>query len=402
MDAVARYAELAVRVGANVQPGQVLFLTGEPEHAQLLRALAEAGWRAGAGDVQCVYADDHIRRLHAMHAPEELLDRTPPWAETAWLGADGAALIQTLGDADPELFADVDPRRAALAEPKRLREIAHDLTARLATAWCVIACPTEGWARSLFGEPDVDRLWDEISVVTRLDVDDPVGAWRRHIAALLERARLLDERELVSLRFRGPDTDLRIGLIDGASWLSATSRTAWGQEHVVNLPTEEVFTTPDRLATEGTVRLTAPLHWYGSTVDGGWLRFSAGEVVEARADRGEDFLQTKLATDPGASRLGEVALVDVDSAIGKRGILFRNSLLDENASSHVAIGSGYTDPVPGSSVLDDDGRLAAGINVSTIHIDLMIGGPEVDVEGVGADGSVVRILEQGRWVLDGR
>ncbi len=401
MDAVTRYAELAVRVGANVQPGQVLFLLGEPEHAQLLRALAEAGWSAGAGDVQCVYADDHIRRLHAIHAPEDLLDRTPPWAETAFLATEGAALIQTLGDADPELFADVDPRRAALAEPKRLREIAHDLTARLATAWCIIACPTEGWAPSLFGAPDVGRLWDEISVVTRLDVDDPVDAWRRHIAALLERARLLDERNLVSLRFRGPDTDLSVGLIEGARWLSATSRTSWGQEHVVNLPTEEVFTTPDRLATEGTVRLTAPLYWYGSTVEGGWLRFAGGDVVEARAERGEDFLRTKLATDPGASQLGEVALVDVDSAIGRRGILFRNGLLDENASSHVAIGSGYTDPVPGSSSLDDGGRLAAGINVSTIHIDLMIGGAEVDVDGLGADGSVVRILEQGRWVLGG-
>ena len=401
MDAVTRYAELAVRVGANVQPGQVLFLLGEPEHAQLLRALAEAGWRAGAGDVQCLYSDDHIRRLHAIHAPEDLLDRTPPWTETALLATEGAALIQTLGDADPELFADVDPRRAALAEPKRLREIAHDLTARLATAWCIIACPTEGWARSLFGAPDVGRLWDEISVVTRLDVEDPIEAWRHHIAALLERARLLDERHLVSLRFRGPDTDLSVGLIEGASWLSATSRTSWGQEHVVNLPTEEVFTTPDRLATEGTVRLTAPLYWYGSTVEGGWLRFAGGDVVEARAERGEDFLRTKLATDPGASQLGEVALVDVDSAIGRRGILFRNGLLDENASSHVAIGSGYTDPVPGSSSLDDGGRLAAGINVSTIHIDLMIGGAEVDVDGLGADGSVVRILEQGRWVLGG-
>jgi aminopeptidase len=155
------------------------------------------------------------------------------------------------------------------------------------------------------------------------------------------------------------------------------------------------------LSTEGTVRLTAPLYWYGSTVEGGWLRFAGGDVVEARAQRGEDFLRTKLATDPGASRLGEVALVDVDSAIGRRGIIFRNGLLDENASSHVAVGSGYTDPVPGSSALDDDGRVAAGINVSTIHIDLMIGGPEVDVDGVGADGSLVRILEQGRWVLAG-
>ena len=175
---------------------------------------------------------------------------------------------------------------------------------------------------------------------------------------------------LTALRFRGPDTDLRVGLLESARWLSATSRTSWGQEHVVNLPTEEVFTTPDRRLAEGTVRLTAPLYWYGSLVEGGRLRFSGGEVVEASADRGEGFLRSKLATDPGACRLGEVALVDVDSAVGRRGLLFRNGLFDENASSHVAIGTGYTEPVDGADTMDDEERLEAGINVSTIHIDL--------------------------------
>ena len=395
----SRYAELAVRVGVNLQEGQKLVVFGEPEHAPLLRAVAEAGWRAGAGDVDCFYVDDHIRRLHAIHAPEALLDRTPPWRETAALGIEGAALVAILGDADPELFSDVDPSRAARAEPSRVKEIARDLTSRLATAWTVIACPTEGWARSLFGEPDTDRLWSEVAAVTRLDEPDPVEAWRRHIAMLHERGALLDERRFTALRFRGPDTDLRVGLLDSARWLSATSHTSWGQEHVVNLPTEEVFTTPDRRLTEGTVRLTAPLYWYGSLVEGGRLRFAGGEVVEASADHGEEFLRSKLAADPGASRLGEVALVDVDSAVGRRGLLFRNGLFDENASSHVAIGFGYTEPVEGSASMDDEERLEAGINVSTIHIDLMVGGPDVDVDGIGSDGSAVPILRQGHWVL---
>ncbi|HET9723588.1 MAG TPA: aminopeptidase [Actinomycetota bacterium] len=399
MNYVSRYAELAVRVGVNLQEGQKLVAFGEPEHAPLLRAVAEAGWRAGAGDVDCFYVDDHIRRLHARHAPDALLDRTPPWLEAARLGAEGAALVVTLGDADPELFSDVDPSRAARAEPRRAREIARDLTSRLATAWTVIACPTEGWARSLFGQPDTDRLWAEIAAVTRLDEPDPIDAWRRHIATLHERCALLEERRLTALRFRGPDTDLRVGLLETARWLSATSRTSWGQEHVVNLPTEEVFTTPDRRLTEGTVRLTAPLYWYGSLVEGGRLRFSGGEVVEASADRGEEFLRSKLAADPGACRLGEVALVDVDSAVGQRGLLFRNLLLDENASSHVAIGTGYTEPVEGSESMDDAERLDAGINVATIHIDLMVGGPDVDVDGIGSDGSAVPILRQGHWVL---
>jgi aminopeptidase len=399
MDVVARYAELAVRVGANVQPGQKLVLLGEPEHAPLLRALAEAGWRAGAGDVECIYLDDHVRRLHAIHAPEQLLDRTPAWVESAALGTEGAATVSVLGDADPDLFADVEPSRAARAEPRRAREIMRDMTSRQATAWTVIVCPTEGWARSLFGEADVERLWNEVAIVTRLDAEDPVEEWRAHVARLHERARQLDVRRFSSLRFRGPGTDLRVGLLDGARWLSGVSRTSWGQEIVVNLPTEEVFTTPNRELTEGTVRMTLPLHWYGSVVKGGRLRFENGEVVEARADSGEDFLRSKLATDPGAGRLGEVALVDVDSAIGRRGLVFRNGLLDENAASHIAIGFGYTDAVEGAAALDDDGRLAAGINISAIHIDLMIGGPDVDVDGIGPDDATVPILERGRWVL---
>ena len=399
VDYPRRYAELAVRVGANLQPGQKLGLIGEPEHASLLRALAEAGWAAGAGDVECLYLDDHVRRLHAINAPEELLDRTPAWVETAALGFEGAATVVTLGDADPGLFADVEQSRAAKAWPSRFREIMHDQTLRLAMAWTVIACPTEGWARSLFGEPDVERLWEEIAVVSRLDLEDPVAAWQAHVARLRDRARQLDERRFATLHFRGPGTDLRVGLLERAHWLSASSQTSWGQEIVVNLPTEEVFTTPDRSRTEGRVRLTAPLHWYGSPVEGGWLRFADGEVVEAGAAEGEAFLQTKLAADNGARRLGEVALVDVESAVGERGLVFLNNLLDENQSSHIAIGSGYTDPVPGSASLDAPGRLAAGINVSSIHIDLMIGGPEVDVEGIARDGTRAPVLEQGHWVL---
>ena len=399
MDYAARYAELAVKVGANVQPGQRLVLLGEPEHAPLLRALAEAGWRAGAADVECLYLDEHIRRLHAIHAPDDLLDRTPAWVEIAALGAEGAASVQTLGDADPHLLADVDQSRAARAMPRRLREIAIDHMARLATAWTVIACPTAGWARSLFGEPDVERLWREIAAVTRLDTDDPVAAWRSHVARLQRRTRQLDEWRFTGLRFRGPDTDLYVGLLGSARWLSAVSHTSWGQEIVVNLPTEEVFTTPDRAQTEGTVRLTSPLYWHGSSVEGGWLRFVGGKVVEVGATVGEEFLRTMLATDDGSSRLGEVALVDVDSAVGQRGLVFQNPLLDENQSSHIAIGFGYTDPVEGAASLDEEARRAAGINVSSIHIDLMVGGPEVDVDGIGPDGTSLPILSQGRWVL---
>jgi aminopeptidase len=395
----SRYAELAVRVGANVQPGQTLFVLGEPEHAGLMRAVAAAGWAAGAGDVQPLYRDEYARRLHALHAAEDKLDRTPAWIETALLGMEGAALVVTLGDADPNLFADVEQGRAAQAEPRRAREIVNDQVARQACAWCVIACPTPGWAQEIFGEPDVERLWQEMADVARLDEPDPVAAWDAHLRALDERGAALAEHDLDALRFHGAGTDLTVGLIPGAVWKGPRAITSWGQEYVANLPTEEVFTTPDRRRTEGVVRTTKPLYWYGSVAEDVELRFQAGRIVGVSAARGEEFVRSKIETDDGAAYLGEVALVDSDSRIGRRDLVFRNGLLDENAACHIAIGGGYTEPVRGAETLSDEERLEAGINVSHIHIDLMIGSREVDVDGIGRDGTVVPILRNGDWVL---
>ncbi len=400
MDEVERLATLAVRVGANVQPGQELFVLGEPEHAPLMRAVAEAGWKAGARDVHCRYVDEYFRRLHAIHAQPELLDRSEEWVLDAIRAMEGGALVAIDGDADPHLFDDVDGDRAARAEPREVRKLNGDMINGLAVAWTVIPCATEGWARSLFGEPDVDRLWDEIAAVTRLDASDPVAAWDEHVERLTTRARLLNELAPRTLRFHGPGTDLRVGLLDASVWQAPVSLTAWGQKHVANIPTEEVYTTPDRNATEGVVRLTKPIYWYGSVVEKASLRFEGGRVLEATATAGEDFLRSKLAQDEGASYLGEVALVSDDSAVGRRELIFRNGLLDENASSHVALGRAYTEPVPALSELEDEELVAAGVNYSAMHIDVMIGGPEVDVAGVDATGAETPILLQGRWVLD--
>lgn len=399
MGHLERYAELAVVVGTGLRPGQRLVICAEPEHAPLVRAVAEAGWRAGAGDVDCYYVDDHLRRLHAIHAADELLDRTPDWLVQAARSSEEAAFVYIVGDADPNLFHDVDPGRAARAEPLALRQARRDLTLRLACAWTVIACPTVGWTEEVLGTPDVDRMWEEVAAVTRLDAADPVAAWREHIEALETRAAALEASAFDAVRFTGPGTELEVGLLAAARWKTAQSTTAWGQEHVTNLPTEEVFTTPDRARTEGVVRLTAPLYWYGSVVEGGELRFEEGRVVEVRADAGKEFLRSKVAADEGAARVGEVALVDTASAVGRRGLLFRHLLFDENASSHIALGSGYTDPVEGASELSDAERVAVGINSSAIHLDMMIGGPEVDVVGVRADGTTRTIIEKGEWVL---
>ncbi len=399
MKHLERYAELAVVVGTGLRPGQRLVICAEPEHAPLVRAVAEAGWRAGASDVECYYLDDHLRRLHAIHAADELLDRTPDWLVQAARSSEEAAFVYVIGDADPNLFHDVDPARAARTEPLALRRTNRDLTLRLARAWTVVACPTEGWANEVLGSPDVDGLWEEIAAVTRLDADDPVAAWQEHIAALEDRAVALSAAGFDAVRFTGPGTDLTVGLLGAARWKTALSRTAWGQAHVTNLPTEEVFTTPDRARTEGVVRLTAPVHWFGSVVEDGELRFEDGRVVEVRATAGEDFLRSKVAADEGAARVGELALVDKDSAVGRRGRVFRNLLFDENASSHIALGAGYSEPVEGASEMSDDERVAVGINSSSIHLDVMIGGPAVDVAGVRADGTTAAIIEQGEWVL---
>jgi aminopeptidase len=398
-DLIATYAELAVRVGANVQDGQTLFVVGHPEHAALMRAVAEAGWKAGAGDVQFIYRDEYERRLHALYAPEELLDRTPAWLETALLGVEGAALVNVLGDADPNLLADVDPQRAARAEPRRIREIIQDQTSRQVVAWVVIAGPTEGWARDLFGEPDVDRLWRELADVARLSEPDPIAAWQQRLEQLQARAASLDRHAFDGLRFRGPGTDLQVGLLPASRWQTIVSTTVWGQSFASNLPSEEVFNTPHRLQTEGIVSTTKPLYWFGSVAEGVELRFEQGRVVEARAEKGEDFVRSKLETDEGAPFLGEVALVDGSSRIGQRGLLFKNGLLDENAVCHIAIGSGYTDPVEGAETLTEDERLAVGINASRIHIDLMIGSNDVDVDGVSSSGAEIAILRSGDWVL---
>jgi aminopeptidase len=395
----SRYAELAVRVGANVQPGQTLFVLGEPEHAALMRAVAAAGWAAGAGDVQPIYRDEYARRLHALHAAEDKLDRTPGWIEAAFLEMEGAALVVTLGDADPNLFDEVDQSRAAQAEPRRAREIVHDQVARQACAWRMIACPTPGWAQAIFGEPDVERLWHEIAAAARLDEAEPVAAWDAHVRALDERGAALVAHDLDALRFHGAGTDLTVRLIQGAVWKGAKATTSWGQEYVANLPTEEVFTTPDRRRTEGVVRTTKPLYWYGSVAEDVELQFEAGRIVGVAAARGEDFIRSKVETDDGAGYLGEVALVDSDSRIGGRDLVFRNGLLDENAACHIAIGGGYTEPVEGAEKLSDAERLEAGINVSRIHIDLMIGSRDVDVDGLRRDGTVVPVLRGGNWVL---
>jgi len=257
--------------------------------------------------------------------------------------------------------------------------------------WTVIGVPNAGWAQQMFGEPDVERLWKLVEFCVRLDEDDPVAAWQAHVARIGRRARLLDDMQLDAVRFTGPGTDLTVGLLPESRWQGVESLTADGVPYVANMPTEEVFTTPDARRTEGYVRSTRPLALYGRIVRGLEVRFEQGRIVEVRSNEGSEVIEGQLATDERAAYLGEVALVDGTSRIGKTNETFFETLYDENASCHVAYGSAYAEAVEGGP--------GEGVNVSTVHTDFMVGGPEVDVDALLADGTVVPLLRGDMWQL---
>jgi len=396
-----RYARLAVEVGANVGAGQVLTVSALPEHAPLVRAIARIAYANGARFVDVDYADQHVRRARIEHAPEDSLGWTPPWWLTKidYFAEQHAALIQIVGDPEPELLADLDGTRVGKTRAKEFAERYLKAANQRLINWAILAYPNEGWARTVFGEPDVQRLWDAVASATRLDEPDPVEAWRAHIDKLVERAAILNERAFDHLRFRGPGTDLTVGLIRGARWCTALEETVDGRRHVVNMPTEEVFTSPDRRRTEGTVRSTKPLALAGNIVRDLELRFDGGRAVEAKATSGAELIREQLRQDENAALLGEVALVDGDSRVGRSGLVFLNTLFDENASCHIAYGAGILDAIPDGAAKSETELAELGFNDSTIHTDFMIGGPEVEVDGVAADGTAVPILRGDAWQL---
>ena len=390
-DRLERYAELAVRVGANVQEGQEVFIDGAVEHVDLVRALARQSYRAGASYVNLRYTDQHVRRAMIELGPDEALTYAPEWLKTMETATAGNALLATAGDTEPELLADLDGDRVGRARSPEIAAIRRQQHRDNSVNWGIIGAPTEGWANQVLGEPDVERLWELVAFCFRLDEDDPVAAWREHLDRLEARATSLTALRPDALRYRGPGTNHTVGLLASARWGTARFRTASGIDYVANMPTQEIFTTPDPRRADGTLRSSLPLSLDGQLIRDLRLTFEDGQIVQVDAESGAEIVRAHLATNENADRLGELSLVTKESRVGQTGTLFYDTLFDENATCHIAYGNGLAYAF--------DGEPDDAMNVSNIHIDFMIGRPELEVDAVLADGTEVPLIRDEEWQL---
>ena len=391
-----RLAKLAVGFGANVQPGQEVILVASIGQEPLARKIAELVYEAGAVYLDMVYRDPYVQRARLQHAADDALGYEPEWIveRVRQHGAKQGATIALSGPVAPGLLDGIDPARIGRDRPPAAKQQNENMT-EARNNWSIVPCPTEGWATLVHPdlEPDaaLERLWEQIAIVCRLDTDDPVAAWSERISELKRACDALNGRRFDAIHLEGPGTDLRVGLLPGSTWNGGGMVTSWGLPHRANLPTEEVFTTPDPERVDGVVRATKPRELSGTIVRGLAVRFEGGRVTSIDAAENGDVLKAYAERDEGAGRLGELALVDAGGRIGPLDTVFYDTLLDENAASHIALGQGFD-----WAVADED---RDRINRSEIHVDFMIGSPEVDVTGITASGERVPVLRNGAWQI---
>jgi aminopeptidase len=407
MEHMEKYARLVVRVGVNLQADQNLVISSPIECADFARLVQTEAYRAGAREVVMRWLDEKSSKITYDMAADAVFDEYPEWSKAFFNSySDAAAAFLTIHASDPELMKDVDPRRISRQNRARATALEHYRSRTMSNrnAWCVASVPTAAWAKKVFPgkseEQAIDSLWEAIYKTVRVDQADPVKAWRDHQKALNARLAWLKEHAFTNLRYKNSlGTDLVVTLPQGHIWFGGGDECSSGYVFVANMPTEEVFTMPHRDGTNGKVVSSMPLNYNGNLIEGLWLVFEKGVVVDFGARTGLQTLKELLGTDAGARRLGEVALVPYDSPISNMGILFYNTLFDENASCHFALGKAYPTCINEGVDMDATALLAAGVNDSLIHVDFMIGSADLSITGTKADGTEVTVFKDGNFLL---
>ena len=409
MKLVEQYAQFAVKVGVNPQPGQTLIIRAPIEGAAFARACAVAGYEAGAREVVVHYSDEKLARIKMEHTAVEVLEDVKPWVQRSFLDyvqSEGGACVLSIIARDPEIYKGLDTAKIDRANQAAMKaqEEWRSYTMSDKIQWSIVAIPSAPWAQKVFpgvpAEQAQAQLWDAIFDVCRVKDGNVVEAWKAHVAKMTARRDRMNALGLESIRLQSANgTDLTIGLADGHVWEGAQSKTPEGYTFIANIPTEEVFTAPHRDRVDGVVKGTKPYVYNGNLIEGFSVTFKAGKVAAYTAERGEELLGQLLDTDEGARHIGEIALVPASSPINRRGILFYNTLFDENAACHIAFGKGYPGTVEGGTAMTKAGLLAHGVNDSIIHEDVMVGAPDLRITGRTRAGETVAIFENGEWAF---
>lgn len=394
------YAKLLLAIGIDFRPGRVVAIDSSVDEMPLARALAQEAYRQGAQYVDVWYWDAYTRASRISYADEVSLATTPAWLSQRYraLAEADASYIRLVGSPQTEFLRGVAAERVALETTGHAPE-RFELQFSSAVEWTVAACPTPRWATQVFGEPAVESLWRSLQHFTRLDQPDPIASWHQHIGLLETRAETLNQMRLDSIRYEGPGTNLTVGLLPESRWLGPTVTSRRGRRHVCNVPTEEVYTTPDPTRADGVIRATRPVVLAGTIVEGLELTFADGQIQRVNARSGGDVVRANIATDPGARRLGEVALVDGSSPIATAEVIFFATLLDENAGSHLAWGRGIPHAIRGFDATRAETVALPSINHSSIHQDFIVGGSEVSVVGISDDGQEHLLADRNRLTV---
>jgi aminopeptidase len=409
---LADYGELAVKIALNLQPHQRLLIVGpianggvSLDAAPLVRKITESAYRAGARYVETLWGDESLQLIRYKHAPRDSFDEFSAWLPDALLRhAEAGHAVLSIYANDPDAFQNEPPELVGAVQQVVSRSVRpfRECISRNQPNWAVIAGASPGWAQRVFPDAPSDKqiglLWDAIRRLCRLDQPDPIAAWEGHLKALAARRDYLNGKRYDALKYRAPGTDLTIGLAPGHCWVSGRSLTRSGIPFAPNLPTEEVFTMPHKDHVSGIVRSSKPLSYAGTLIENFSMRFEGGRIVHVAAERGEAILKQLIDTDPGSARRGAVALLPDNSPVARSGVLFYNTLFDENAASHVALGSAYKFTVSGGETMSDDEFERIGGNRSATHVDFMIGSAELDIDGVLANGHSEPLMRSGDWV----